>query len=867
MMTHHINQTIVLYFVLFLSGVAGLGCEMVWTRMLMVGLGHEIIAVLSVVAAFFSGLALGAWALDRKISQSHKPEIWYAALECSIGCWALLLTIFIPAVNATAHYLIGVDPSPFRHWTFAFLLPFVLLLPATFSMGATLPAIERSFVRLRSNARPIGGLYAANTCGAVMGTLATTYLLVPSLGFNKTSVLLAVLNFACSGLILLRPARITASAGSRMSSMAYQPPSFALLGIVLLTGFLGIGFEVVVIRVLSQVFENTVYSFASILSVYLLGTASGAALYQVHAPQTAYNKTLHYLLSATSALCLVSLIVLYGSDAIYTAARSAAGSNFFGSLTGEIATAGLVFFLPCTAMGATFSHLAQTASTIRGGMGRALGLNTLGASLAPILFGIGLLPLLGSKNTLLIISCGYALLALVINIRKAAPVLLIALCALLIFFSPGQLQFVTVPDGGSIREHREGVMAAVTVVEDAHGDRFLKVNDKFQMGSTAGAFVDKRLAHIPLLLHAHPDTVLFLGLGTGTTFAAAAEHPRLRAEGVELIPEIIPLLHHFQKSTGEFSVHQNLHISIADARRFVNAATQCYDVIVADLFHPARDGAGALYTAEHFTAIKARLAAGGLFCQWLPLYQMDAETLRVIIRTFLRVYPHASAYIACYSLDMPVLGLVGAQSPLRYAADWYEQRVQTNSLRISLQNLRLPDIYELLGCFIAGSSDLALFAGSGPLNTDDKPVVMFGAPRSADAADRPAYETLFTLLTASRPKPAQVLALAHNEQQAQAHQRLADYWLARDSFLRAGAGMRRPQNPGEFLARIREPLLACVRKSRDFAAAYNPLLALAHEIYRTDPSAARELLVALEDAQPASERARMLRKKLFPENQ
>lgn len=860
------NQTTVLYLVLCLSGAAGLGYEMAWTRMLMVGLGHEIIAVLAVVAAFFSGLALGAWALDRTISQSRKPEIWYAVLEGIIGFWALLLTLCMPAVTATAHYLIGVDPSPFRHWTFGFLLPLVLLLPATFCMGATLPAIERFFVHLRSTARPVGGLYAANTCGAVMGTLATTYLLVPALGFNKTSMLLAVLNFACSGLIVLGPARITASARPRMSSMAYQPPSFALLGIVLLTGFFGIGFEVVVIRVLSQVFENTVYSFASILSVYLLGTAAGAALYQVRTPPAAYNKTLQYLLFATSALCLVSLIVLYGSEGIYSAARSAAGSNFTGSVSAEMAAAGLVFLPPSMAMGATFSHVAQTASSPHGGLGRALGLNTLGASLAPILFGIVLLPLLGSKNTLLIISCGYALLAFAINIRTVAPALLIALGALLIFFSPVQLQFVTVPDGGSILEHREGVMAAVTVVADARGDRLLKVNDKFQMGSTATAFADKRLAHIPLLLHPHPGTALFLGLGTGTTFAAAAEHPGLRADGVELIPEIIPMLHHFQKSTGDFSLHQNLHICIADARRFVNATPRRYDVIVADLFHPARDGAGTLYTVEHFTAIKARLAPGGLFCQWLPLYQMDAETLRVIIRTFLRVYPHASAYIACYSLDMPVLGLVGAQGPLRYAADWYEQRVQTDSLRIKLQNFRLPDIYELFGCFIAGSSDLAAFAGSGPLNTDDKPVVMFEAPRSVDFADRPAHETLFALLTATSPKPTQVLAPAHNAQQEQVHQRLADYWSARDSFLRAGAGMRRPQSSRELLASIREPLLACARKSRDFAAAYNPLLALAQEMYGTDPSAARELLVALEVAQPASDRARMLRKKLFPEN-
>ena len=53
-----------LYVLIFLSGLAGLGYEMVWSRMLTAGLGHEITAVLAVVAAFFCGMALGAWSLD-----------------------------------------------------------------------------------------------------------------------------------------------------------------------------------------------------------------------------------------------------------------------------------------------------------------------------------------------------------------------------------------------------------------------------------------------------------------------------------------------------------------------------------------------------------------------------------------------------------------------------------------------------------------------------------------------------------------------------------------------------------------------------------------------------------------------------------
>ena len=73
-------QITALYVLLFLSGFAGLGYEIVWTRLFAVGLGHEIPAVLAVVAAFFSGLALGAWSLDRRVSVSRVPGRWYASL-------------------------------------------------------------------------------------------------------------------------------------------------------------------------------------------------------------------------------------------------------------------------------------------------------------------------------------------------------------------------------------------------------------------------------------------------------------------------------------------------------------------------------------------------------------------------------------------------------------------------------------------------------------------------------------------------------------------------------------------------------------------------------------------------------------------
>ena len=92
-------QSSCLFLLLFFSGAAGLGYEMVWTRMLSTVLGHEIVAVLAVVAAFFSGLALGSWVLDRPVGASRRPGRWYAGLELAIGLWSLVLGIFFPWVS------------------------------------------------------------------------------------------------------------------------------------------------------------------------------------------------------------------------------------------------------------------------------------------------------------------------------------------------------------------------------------------------------------------------------------------------------------------------------------------------------------------------------------------------------------------------------------------------------------------------------------------------------------------------------------------------------------------------------------------------------------------------------------------------
>ena len=262
---------------------------------------------------------------------------------------------------------------------------------------------------------------------------------------------------------------------------------------------------------------------------------------------------------------------------------------------------------------------------------------------------------------------------------------------------------------------------------------------------------------------------------------------------MELVPEIVPLLPLFRRTADDLLGQKRLKIFVADARRFVNATDNKYDVIVADLFHPARDGAGSLYTVEHFQAIRARLKPGGLFCQWLPLYQLDLPVLQTIIRTFLQVFPEGSAVLAQYSLKMPIVGLVAGVQPLRYPPDWLERRLRDDKLRTGLEKVQLQDSLALFGLFMAGSDDLRAFAGPGPLNTDDRPVVMFEAPHFVYAPQEPPAARLLTLLKHLHPQPRDILQAAPNPAEARQAERLATYWRARQ---RLSSGRRRGRGDG-----------------------------------------------------------------------
>src|SRR6266478_70114 len=534
-----IDSTWALMPIVAASGFAGLGYEIVWTRQLSLALGSEMMAVLGAVAGFFAGLALGAFALDRVIRRTRSPRTAYIALEAVIGLWGLICIWLLPAAGRALSPLLGAEPAPALLWAASFALPTLVLLPATAAMGGTLTALERIVREARGDPRVSAGIYGANTLGAVAGTLISTSLLLPACGLSGTLICLAVVHAVCAlGMLALGSAAGRKSVEATEEVVQIGGPRLTIT--LFATGLLGIAFEILVVRLAAQVMQDTIYTFAGLLAAYLLGTAAGGLAWQ-RAGRRVQDASLGGLLAGTALACLTTAFLTpYIARIAETAVE--------GGLAGELVVAMALFLVPSAAMGALFGLLAQRTRDQRGSLGWAVGINSIGASMAPLLTAQFLIPGLGAWRALIPVALGYLLL---VPLRRAALVWCAApaLVAIVLLVRPAP-SLTRVPAGGALLAVREGPMVTASVVDDASGARYLEVNGRFRMGGTSSARSDYRQAMLPLLLHPAPRRALFLGIGTGVTASAAAEDPMLQVDAVELLPEVIDASAFFRRNLG-----------------------------------------------------------------------------------------------------------------------------------------------------------------------------------------------------------------------------------------------------------------------------------------------------------------------------
>ncbi|HET6823215.1 MAG TPA: fused MFS/spermidine synthase, partial [Anaerolineales bacterium] len=305
------NRQLILYLfasLFLISGAAGLIYEIVWERLLELYFGVTMVSVTLIVSAYMAGLGVGSL-IGGRIARDLKNTLFlYGLLEIGIALFGLIspnLIVWVGQATAGAPYVL------------VFLISFVILLIPTTLMGMTLPLLTQSFVdRVEVSGRVIGLLYGINTLGAAIGTVLAGYVLIGFYGLDGTAYIAVLLN-GLVGLFAFALSRWQFAPEAVSEAAQAATPVNRIWGyrtILLasfLVGFIGLGFEILWIRILLIVNKNTAYAFPSILFVFLLGLALGGYLFGRKADTSANPVALFCKIELSGAVVAVFTFLLF----------------------------------------------------------------------------------------------------------------------------------------------------------------------------------------------------------------------------------------------------------------------------------------------------------------------------------------------------------------------------------------------------------------------------------------------------------------------------------------------------------------------------------------------------------------------------
>jgi len=776
-----------------LSGAAGLAYEVLWMRRLSLLFGADAPAASATLAAWFLGLALGS-AASTRIAGRVRSLRAFGILEIGVALFAALVpasfSLIERALPSVASFAGATGVMPL--WT-KFLLAMMPMLPATVLMGASLPVLLAGVTAWAGPAGQERGaaLYAANTAGAAAGALAVPTLLLPFLDASSANTAACLLSAAAGISAVIAAGRMPAGGAGEMAASARsgagpaRPKSAigrlatpglsrsSLLAGALVSGLLVLAFETAGARALALIHENSLYSFAFVLAVVLAGLALGAAL--AHRLRRSGTTTASLLRAgwiggalAVAATPATLLVLTDGLTPLEGADSAAAHALKLGAIAAALLPASLLSGLVLPAL------IDESA----GRPAAVLAANTLGAIAGPVLALVFAGPIGGPWRTMALVAGLMAAGGALVRPSGGAAGAAAAACAVWLWVAdPPRTHLVA---NEHLRAVYDSPFGTLAVVEDGSSLR-LNLNNTYLLGGTLSTGEERLQAHLPLLLHPHPRSAGFIGMGTGITAGGAVLHPLDRIVVMELVPEVVEAARaHFGAANLGLADDPRVRIESDDARSRLRGEQGRFDVLIGDLVVPWRRGEAALYTRESFVIARAALAPGGVFCQWVPLYQMSRSDCDAIIAAFTDVFPRAIVVRGDFRAYEPAIGLVGLTS---------EAAIDPADVARRLAEMRRPDednpyLADAAGVWAYLVGPLFPAPPAAPRNTDDNQLVELGSPQAHWRASRgePSVftgEALRPWLADVMSRPIEGTSLARlGPAELQAREAGSQIWLA-----------------------------------------------------------------------------------------
>ncbi len=757
----------------FFSGAAGLIYAVVCSRMLTQVFGNTTHAIVAVLAAFMTGLALGSYFFGRVADRGKNNFLLYGLLETGVGIYGFAVPWLFQLARAIYFPLFRLSDSyPFLFSLLLFFLSFALLFLPTVLMGATLPVLSRFFARSFDRlGRRIGDLYATNTIGAMAGCALAGYYLIPAFGMRKTVYIAATLNLAIAVVIIaidrlrrkepveqfLAPATAPQQAAPSLSS-----PGWILLASFGLSGFTALVYGYSWSRVLTLVIGSSFYSFTAILSTFLAGLALGGFLYARVLGGREIRTGVFAAVELGIGLTALATIPLFERlPLIFLRLLQALGDSFPLFLFLQVLLSALVMFLPTFLLGMTFPLVVrlftQSLDRVGGSVGACYAANTVGAILGTFAAGFIFIPWIGVQNSLIVAAAinllvgsaltfaaprltgqhRFAVAAVVLALLVVLPVKMprwdrsvltsgVTIYADLYKSLPTDSLRLETMRSDELLYYREGMNATVSVHRSASSEIYFKTNGKID-GSNGDALTQLMIGYIPLLLHPEAKQAAIVGLGTGMAAKAVGAFPVTGIDVIEIEPAMAEAARFFNDHNGNILADLRMRLVLTDARSYILAAPKRYDVIAAEPSSAWIAGTANLYTREFYEAVKSHLEEDGIFAQWFRDYSMSPADFRMVLSTFGEAFPQVSVW----GLQAGDLLLVGSKKEQSFDYPRLKElSLKDDALRGDLKSLGLSDVYAVMGFYRMGKKELMNFAGGAGVNTDDGSQLEFSAPRS-----------------------------------------------------------------------------------------------------------------------------------------
>ena len=740
-----------------LSGAAGLVYEVVWARQLVLVFGNTSQATATILTGFFGGLAVGGFVGGRVADRVGRPLRLYGALELVVVAVVLVTPVSFRLVGEGYRGVYeGLAANPVSLALVRFAFSILALAPATLLMGATLPTLTRYLSRgPRGLAGAFQRLYAANTIGAIGGTVLAGFVLIELLGLSG-ALLVGAGCSATAGVVALlldlrwggRGAAADASGEADRGTAKSSRPQPAdptvptgrrrlALGLAFVSGLTSLGYQVVWNRMLGAGTGSSTYVFTIILALFLVGIATGAVILGALRPRRSLAPALIGLAQVATAVLVVAGAAVLASPA---KPFNGAAPDFTDALRSFAWAAAVVVLPPTIAMGITFpataSLLADEAGAEGSASGSLLAVNTAGSIAATFLLPFFVIPLIGSPATLAALALVNAMVGGLLLVRATPAHKVVGWAGGAASGAVAVLVVVALVSGSAFRN------PTTALIEQDHGQVFAATEDEIASvvaGERNGAkqlwvagtsmtliTVDtKFMPLLPLMLRPDASRGLAVAFGMGTAFRTSLR-AGVRTDVVELVPSVPGMFHWYYPDAPQVLADPRGRVIISDGRNFVALTSQTYDFVIVDPPPPIESsGVSVISSLEFYQAAKARLNPGGVMVQWVP-YGQTLDEFLAHVRTFLSVFANVRVIAGAGGYGFYMIGSDGSVdlTPSGIAAVLNRPGVlaDVDDAPDSQQRTASQWTETLLGLTWASGDQLRAAVGSGPLVTDDRPL-------------------------------------------------------------------------------------------------------------------------------------------------